>query len=110
MRVSEYPCVVKQLANPGRLFICVFIINSHIHIKVLRPYFNDVNPACGGADHLPAGHTNIITNDCATCVLFAYRLDIDLLYYLLGPHAPNLTVLVLLLSYVAYFHRESFSF
>ena len=39
-----------------------------------------------------------------------YCCLIDLLYDLSDPHAPNLTVLVVLLSYVEDVHRESFSF
>ena len=75
-RVSAYPCVVKQLANPGRLFNHVYIITASNLIEGVRPYFKNLKPACGGVDHLHAGQTNNIPNDSAAWVLLSYRLSI----------------------------------
>ena len=75
-RVSAYPCVVKQLANPGRWFTCVFIVTGHSAIEVLRRYFNGIEPACGRVNNCPSGQTKIITNDSDACLMLSYRLTI----------------------------------
>ena len=75
-RVSAYPCVVKQLANPVRWFIYVLIITGRNLIEFVPRYFNDFEPACGGVDHCHAGQTNIITSDSAAWLLLYYKIAI----------------------------------
>ena len=74
--LSAQTFVVAQLANPGRLFIYVFIITSRNLIKVLCQYFNNIEPACGGVNHRREGQTNIIPNYSAICLVFSARLAI----------------------------------
>ena len=75
-RVPAYPCFVKQLAKPGRLFIYVLIFTAHNLIEVKRRHLNDIEPDCGRVDHSHAGQTNIIPNDSATCMMLYCRLAI----------------------------------
>ena len=64
------------MAETGRLFIYVLIITSLNLIKVVRPYLNYLETACGGVDHCHAGKTNIIINDSTARLLLSYRLTI----------------------------------
>ena len=73
---ADKPCVVKQQNNTGIWFVYVTTIPACNLIKVLRRYFNNLEPAYGGFDHIYSGQTNIILNSSAAHLLLYYRLII----------------------------------
>ena len=45
-------------------------------MEVVRRYFNNTKPACGGVDHRHADQTIIITNNSAAQLLLSYIIAI----------------------------------
>ena len=70
MRVSSKTGVSKQLANHGRLFFYVLIITACNLIKVIRRYFEDIEPTHSGADNSYAGGTKLIINDISARLMY----------------------------------------
>ena len=76
MWVSAYPCIIKQLAYSGILFINVLSITVFNLLEVIYQQFDNFKPTRDGFDHRHAYQTNIIINDSATRMLLSYGLTI----------------------------------